>query len=77
MMKTNNLWRFATILFLSSAVFSTMVSCSQNANRSEKSDLQELKLAISKVEKLPDSLEIKSQDELLTYKRSSWPSIIL
>lgn len=38
MMKTNNLWRFATILFLSSAVFSTMVSCSQNASRSEKSN---------------------------------------
>lgn len=38
MMKTNNLWRFATIFFLSSAVFSAMVSCSQKANRSEKSD---------------------------------------
>ena len=53
------------MLFLSSAIFLTNVSCSQNANRSEKSDSQELKLAIRKVEKLPDSLEIKSQDELL------------
>ena len=38
MMKTINLWRFATIFLLSSAVFSAMVSCSQNANRSEKSN---------------------------------------
>ena len=64
-MKAINIRRFATILFLSSAVFLTMVSCSQNAKHSEKSDLQELKLAISKVEKLPDSLELKSEDELL------------
>lgn len=53
------------MLFLSFAIFLTNVSCSQNANRSEKSDSQELKLAIRKVEKLPDTLEIKSQDELL------------
>lgn len=39
MMKTNNIWRFATIFLLSSAVFSTMVSCSQNANRSQKSNV--------------------------------------
>ena len=36
-MKTNNFGRFATIFFLSAA-FLTTVSCSQNANRSEKPD---------------------------------------
>lgn len=41
MMKTNNLWRFATIFLLSSAVFSAMVSCSRNANHSEESCPQE------------------------------------
>ena len=63
MMKTNNLWRFATILFLSSAVFSTKVSCSQKAKHSEKSDLQEIQLAINNFVNPTD--ELKSEDELL------------
>ena len=65
MMKTNNIWRFATIFFLSSAVFLTMVSCSQKANHSEESCPQEDMVVAKKIVYLPDSLEIKSQDELL------------
>ena len=64
-MKTNNLWRFATIFFLSSAIFLTMVSYSQNANHSEESCPQEDTVVAKKIVYLPDSLEIKSQDELL------------
>lgn len=53
------------LFYLSSAVFSTMVSCSQNANRSEESCPQEDTVVAKKIVYLPDSLEIKSQDELL------------
>lgn len=53
------------LFYLSSAVFSTMVSCSQNANRSEESCPQEGTVVAKKIVYLPDSLEIKSQDELL------------
>ena len=62
-MKAINIRRFATIPFLSSAVFLTMVSCSQNSNRSEKSDLQEIQLAINNFVNPTD--ELKSEDELL------------
>ena len=54
-----------SLFYLSSAVFSTMVSCSQNANRSEESCPQEDTVVAKKIVYLPDSLEIKSQDELL------------
>ena len=64
-MKTNHLRRFATILFLSSAIFLTMVSYSQNANHSEESCPQEDTVVAKKIVYLPDSLKIKSQDELL------------
>lgn len=64
-MKTNHLRRFATIFFLSSAIFLTMVSYSQNANHSEESCPQEDTVVAKKIVYLPDSLEIKSQDELL------------
>lgn len=63
MMKAINIWRFATIFFLSSAVFSTMVSCSQKAKHSEKSDLQEIQLAINNFVNPTD--ELKSEDELM------------
>ena len=53
------------LLFLSSVFFLTNVSCSQNTNRSEKSSSQEDTLLLKKVEYLPDTVEIKSQDELL------------
>ena len=53
------------LLFLSFAIFLTNVSCSRNANRSEESCPQEDTLLLKKIVYLPDSLEIKSQDELL------------
>lgn len=53
------------VLFLSFAIFLTNVSCSQKANRSEESCPQEDTVVAKKIVYLPDSLEIKSQDELL------------
>ena len=53
------------MLFLSFAIFLTNVSCSQKANRSEESCPQEDMVVAKKIVYLPDSLEIKSQDELL------------
>lgn len=53
------------MLFLSFAIFLTNVSCSRNANRSEESCPQEDTVVAKKIVYLPDSLEIKSQDELL------------
>ena len=53
------------LLFLSSVFFLTNVSCSQNTNRSEESCPQEDMVVAKKIVYLPDSLEIKSQDELL------------
>lgn len=53
------------MLFLSFAIFLTIVSCSQKANRSEESCPQEDTVVAKKIVYLPDSREIKSQDELL------------
>lgn len=52
-------------LFLSSAIFLTNVSCSQKTNRTEESRPQEDMVVAKKIVYLPDSLEIKSEDELL------------
>lgn len=57
------------MLFLSFAIFLTNVSCSQKANRSEESCPQEDMVVAKKIVYLPDSLEIKSQDELLDLNR--------
>lgn len=53
------------MLFLSFAIFLTNVSCSQKANRSEESCPQEDMVVAKKIVYLPDSLELKSEDELL------------
>lgn len=53
------------LFFLLLIALLAVASCSQKANRSEESCPQEDTLLLKKVEYLPDSLEIKSQDELL------------
>jgi len=50
------------MLFLSFAIFLTIVSCSQKANRSEESCPQEDMVLLKKVEYLPDTVEDKLPD---------------
>ena len=53
------------LFFLLLIALLAVASCSRNANRSEESCPQEDMVVAKKIVYLPDSLEIKSQDELL------------
>ena len=53
------------LIFLLLIALLAVASCSQKANRSEESCPQEDMVVAKKIVYLPDSLEIKSQDELL------------
>ena len=57
------------LIFLLFIALLAVASCSQKANRSEESCPQEDTLLLKKVEYLPDTVEIKSQDELLDLNR--------